>query len=59
MMLKDIINNIKSIFKSKKQREFEIKMKNIRKKDPFVYWSEEEWDRKKINVPKINKRKKS
>jgi hypothetical protein len=58
-MLKDIINNIKSIFKSKKQREFEIKMKNIRKKDPFVYWSEEEWDRKKINVPKINKRKKS
>ena len=58
-MLKDIINSIKSIFKSKKRREFEIKMKNIRKKDPFVYWSEEEWDRKKINVPKINKRKKS
>ena len=58
-MLKDIINSIKSIFKSKKRRECEIKMKNIRKKDPFVYWSEEEWDRKKINVPKINKRKKS
>ena len=48
---------IKSMFKSKKQKKLEAKMKKIRQKDPFVYWSEEEWDRKKIDLPKIDKKK--
>ena len=33
-------------------------MADIRKRDPFVYWSEEEWDRGKIDLPKIDKEKK-
>ena len=32
-------------------------MKKIRQKDPFVYWSDEEWDGKKIDLPKIDKKK--
>jgi|TARA_Y100000593_G_C4219718_1_gene291144 cell shape-determining protein MreC len=49
---------LKSMFKSKKQKQFETKMADIRKRDPFVYWSEEEWDRGKIDLPKIDKEKK-
>ena len=48
---------IKSMFKSKKQKKLETKMKKIRQKDPFVYWSDEEWDGKKIDLPKIDKKK--
>jgi len=48
---------IRTMFKSKKQKKLETKMKKIRQKDPFVYWSDEEWDRKKIDVPKIDKKK--
>jgi len=47
---------IKSMFKSKKQKKLETKMKKIRQKDPFVYWSDEEWDGKKIDLPKIDKK---
>ena len=32
-------------------------MKKINKKDPFVYWAEEEWDKDKINLPKIKNKK--
>ena len=27
----------------------------MEKQDPFEYWSEEEWDRNKLEVPKIKK----
>ncbi len=47
---------IQSMFKSKKQKNLETKMKQIRQKDPFVYWSDEEWDRDKIDLPKIKKK---
>jgi len=47
---------IQSMFKSKKQKKLETKMKQIRQKDPFVYWSDEEWDRDKIDLPKIIKK---
>ena len=47
---------IQSMFKSKKQKKLETKMKQIRQKDPFVYWSDEEWDRDKIELPKIKKK---
>ena len=36
---------------------FKKKMKKINKKDPFVYWAEEEWDKDKINLPKIKNKK--
>ena len=48
---------IRSMFKSKKQKKLDAKMKKIKQKDPFVYWSEEEWDREKIDLPKIDKKK--
>ena len=48
---------IRSMFKSKKQKKLDAKMKKIRQKDPFVYWSEEECDREKIDLPKIDKKK--
>jgi hypothetical protein len=49
---------IKSMFKSKKQKKLEAKMKKIRQKDPFVYWSEEEWNGDKLEIPEIKKGKK-
>lgn len=49
---------IKSMFKSRKQKKLETKMEKIRKKDPFVYWSEEEWDGDKLEIPEIKKGKK-
>jgi len=48
--------SIQSMFKSKKQKKLETKMKQIRQKDPFVYWSDEEWGRDKIDLPKIKKK---
>ena len=33
-------------------------MKKIRQKDPFVYWSEEEWNGDKLEIPEIKKGKK-
>ena len=47
---------IQSMFKSKKQKKLETKMKQIRQKDPFVYWSDEERGRDKIDLPKIKKK---
>jgi len=29
----------------------------MNKKDPFVYWSEEDWDKNKIKLPKTKKKK--
>ena len=49
---------IKSMFKSKKQKKLETKMKEIRQKDPFVYWSDEEWSGDDIKIPKIKENKK-
>ena len=49
---------IKSMFKSRKQKKLETKMEKNRKKDPFVYWSEEEWDGDKLEIPEIKKGKK-
>jgi len=46
------------MFKSRKQKKLETKMEKIRKKDPFVYWSEEEWDGDKLEIPEIKKGKK-
>lgn len=58
-MIKLIINIIKSIFnKIKKKKEYKDRINNMRKRDPFVYWSEEEWDKDKLKIPKINKESK-
>jgi len=52
-MIKNIVFHLKNIFS--KNKNFEEKMKKINKKDPFVYWSEEDWDKKPIKVPKRKK----
>ena len=39
-------------------KELETKMKEIRQKDPFVYWSDEEWGGDDIEIPKIKENKK-
>tara|TARA_B100001175_G_C19336042_1_gene554973 strand:+ start:351 stop:512 length:162 start_codon:yes stop_codon:yes gene_type:complete len=49
---------LQSMFKSKKQKKLETKMKEIRQKDPFVYWSDEEWGGNDIEIPKIKENKK-
>ena len=62
MMLKNWVyymqKGLQSMLKSKKQNRIENKMADIRKRAPFVYWSHEEWDRGKIDLPKIDKEKK-
>tara|TARA_B100000519_G_scaffold163193_1_gene146092 strand:+ start:677 stop:853 length:177 start_codon:yes stop_codon:yes gene_type:complete len=58
-MIKKIINLIKNFFiQFKKQKEFKNRINSMKKKDPFVYWSEDEWNRDKLNLPKIKKDKK-
>ena len=58
-MIKKIINLIKNFFiQFKKQKEFKNRINIMKKKDPFVYWSEDEWNRDKLNLPKIKKDKK-
>lgn len=52
-MIKKIIN----FFKTKKQKAYEEKISKMNKKDPFVYWSEEDWDKNKIKLPKTKKKK--
>jgi len=52
-MIKQIIFYLRSIFS--RNEKFEEKMKRIKKKDPFVYWSEEDWDKKQIKIPKRKK----
>ena len=52
-MIKRIIN----FFKTKKQKAYEEKINKIKKEDPFVYWSEEDWDKIKIKLPKTKKKK--
>ena len=52
-MIKIIIN----FFKTKKQKAYEEKINKIKKEDPFVYWSEEDWDKDKIKLPKTKKKK--
>ena len=49
---------LQSMFKSKKQKKLETKMKEIRQKAPFVYWSDEEWSGDDIEIPKIKENKK-
>jgi|TARA_Y100001938_G_scaffold149870_1_gene238390 hypothetical protein len=49
-MIKNIILYFKNIFT--KNKSFKKKMENIKKKDPFVYWAEEDWDKKQIKLPK-------
>ena len=51
-MIKRIIN----FFKTKKQKAYEEKINKIKKEDPFVYWSEEDWDKDKIKLPKTMKK---
>ena len=59
IMINLIINKIKNIFsKIKRTKEYEDRINKMKKKDPFVYWSEDEWDRDKLNLPKIKKDKK-
>ena len=53
-MIKRIIN----FFKTKKQKAYEEKINKIKKEDPYVYWSEEEWDGDKLEIPEIKKGKK-
>ena len=52
-MIKRIIN----FFKTKKQKAYEEKINKIKKEDPFVYWSEEDWDKDKIKLPKTKDKK--
>tara|TARA_R110001583_G_scaffold162880_1_gene315112 strand:- start:5696 stop:5854 length:159 start_codon:yes stop_codon:yes gene_type:complete len=49
-MIKNILTYLKNIFS--KNRSFKKKIKDIKKKDPFVYWAEEDWDKKQIKLPK-------
>lgn len=51
-MIKKIILYLKNIFL--KDKNFKKKMKKIKNKDPFVYWAEEDWDKKQIKLPKRN-----
>ena len=55
-MIKKIINLVKNFFiKFKMDKEFKDRLIEMEKQDPFEYWSEEEWDRNKLEVPKIKK----
>mgnify|MGYP001115841802 FL=1 len=58
-MINLIINKIKNIFsKVKRKKEYKDRIDRMKKKDPFVYWSEEEWKGDKLSVPKIKRGKK-
>ena len=47
---------VKNFFiKFKMDKEFKDRLIEMEKQDPFEYWSEEEWDRNKLEVPKIKK----
>jgi len=49
-MIKNILTYLKNVFS--KNKNFKKKIKDIKKKDPFVYWAEEDWDKKQIKLPK-------
>ena len=53
-MINKIVNFFKNLFV---KRQFKQKMERIQKRDPFVYWSEEDWGKKKIKLPKVKGKK--
>ena len=52
-----MIKRIIYFFITKKQKAYEEKINKIKKEDPFVYWSEEDWDKDKIKLPKTKDKK--
>ena len=54
-MINKIVNFFKNLFV---KRQFKQKMERIQKRDPFVYWSDEEWSGDDIEIPKIKENKK-
>lgn len=49
-MVRKIINKILQKFIFRKS------IKSMDNQDPFVYWSEEEWEEEEIKLPKIKKK---